>query len=128
MATPPSIDILDTEWDLLAVLWQGPRTASQVAQTLARKRGWAYSTVKTLLDRMVAKGLATSRQVGNVWEYRARVSRSRARHWAWRRFVALAFGGAVEPSLAFVAQKIHLGRRERAALRRALDELEDDDE
>ena len=55
--TPPP-DILDTEWDLLDALWRVERaTARQVTEALETRRGWAYSTVKTMLDRMVDKGL-----------------------------------------------------------------------
>ena len=66
--TPP--DILETEWDILDALWPAERaTAREVTEDLASRRGWAYSTVKTLLDRMVDKELVVARQVGNVWKY-----------------------------------------------------------
>src|SRR5689334_460059 len=102
-----SRDVLihDTEWDLLEVLWRFERaTAREVAEALAAKRGWAYSTVKTLLDRMVQKGLVAARQVGNVWEYAAAVEQVEARRSAWRRFLGSAFGGATAPALEFLAR------------------------
>src|SRR5262252_1650037 len=118
----------DTEWDLLEVLWRLERaTARQVAEALAKKRGWAYSTVKTLLDRMVAKGLVSARQVGNVWEYRAAVARREARRSAWRRFLASAFGGATAPALEFLAREAPLTRKQRAALRALLEREEEDE-
>lgn len=127
--TKPLPDILETEWDLLDALWTAERaTARQVAEALAEKRGWAYSTVKTLLDRMVSKGLVGARQVGPVWEYTAAVTRPKAQRWAWRRFVDVAFGGAVAPSVAFVAKEAKLSKAERAAMRRALEAIEGDDE
>lgn len=120
---PPAIN--DTEWDLLEVLWDGgPTTARQVAEALAGSRGWAYSTVKTLLDRMAAKGLVSARQVGNVWEFSAAVQPADARRGAWRQFVAAAFGGAVDPALAFIASEARLTRRQREALRTMLDAKE----
>src|SRR5947199_7458969 len=101
--TRPTPEILETEWDILDALWTVQQaTARQVAEALADKRGWAYSTVKTLLDRMVDKDLVTARQVGNVWEYQPAVAREKARRWAWRRFVDMAFDGAVAPTVAFV--------------------------
>jgi predicted transcriptional regulator len=84
--------------------------------------------VKTLLDRMVDKGLVNARQVGSVWEYSAALPRQKARRWAWRRFVDVAFGGALAPSLAFVAQESRkLSKDERARLKALLDELDDED-
>ena len=121
--TPP--EILETEWDILDALWQADRaTARQVTEALESRRGWAYSTVKTLLDRMVEKNLVQARQVGNVWEYTPALPRQKAQRWAWRRLVDVAFGGATAPTLAFVAKETKLSRRERAELRALLDDLE----
>ena len=80
--------INDTEWDLLEVLWSRERaTAREVAEVLAKKRGWAVSTVKTLLDRMVQKDLVAARQVGNVWEYEPAVRAVDARRSAGSELV-----------------------------------------
>jgi len=125
----PATDILETEWDLLDALWQAKRaTARQVTELLAARRGWAYSTVKTMLDRMVEKRLVDARQVGNVWEYTAAVPRQEAQGRAWRRFVDVAFGGAVGPTLAFVAKETKLTRRQRQELQALLDGIEGDHE
>jgi BlaI family penicillinase repressor len=129
MTAKPPAEILETEWDILDVLWQLERaTAREVGEALTAKRGWAYSTVKTLLDRMVDKGLVAARQVGNVWEYTPSVQRHKAQRWAWRRLVDVAFGGAVAPTLAFVARESKLSKKERAELRSLLDNLEKGDE
>jgi BlaI family penicillinase repressor len=125
----PELEILETEWDLMEALWQAERaTARQVTEALVERRGWAYSTVKTLLDRMVDKGLVEARQVGNVWEYTPALPRQRAQRWAWRRFVDMAFGGAVAPTLAFVAKETRLSKEQRQELKALLRKLEADDE
>jgi BlaI family penicillinase repressor len=125
--TPP--EILETEWDILDALWQAQRaTARLVTEALQGRRGWAYSTVKTLLDRMVEKGLVQARQVGNVWEYTPALPRQKAQRWAWRRLVDVAFGGAIAPTLAFAARDTKLSRRDRAELRALLDQLEKQDD
>ena len=47
-----------TEWDILSTLWDlGSATAGGVTKAIQPRRSWAYSTVKTLLKRMVNKGL-----------------------------------------------------------------------
>jgi BlaI family penicillinase repressor len=109
--------ISDGEWELLDALWaRRHATARQVAETVHSSRGWAYSTVKTMLDRMVDKGLVNARQVGNVWEYTPAVEPQEARRGAWTRFISSAFGGAVAPALAFIASEAKLSRKEREAL------------
>jgi BlaI family penicillinase repressor len=120
--------ILDTEWDLLEVLWGRERaTAREVADALQARRGWAYSTVKTMLDRMVDKGLLQARRVGNVWEYSPAVAQAVARRGAWQRFVDTAFGGAMAPALQFLATGAKLTRRQREQLVRLLGEEGSDD-
>ena len=129
MSPRPAPEILETEWDILDVLWDAQRgTARDVAEALTDKRGWAYSTVKTMLDRMVEKGLVSARQVGNVWEYTPALPRHKAQRRAWRRFVDVAFGGAVAPTLAFVAKETRLTRQQRDELRTLLDGMEDDND
>lgn len=111
-----------TEWDVLEALWSAERgTAREMAEALAKKRGWAVSTVKTLLDRMVQKGLVHARQVGNVWEYTPAVPREDARRSAWAEFVQKAFGGATAPALHFLATEAKVSKKELSELRALLD-------
>ena len=118
--------IHETEWDLLEALWAAERaTAREVSEALAKKRGWAVSTTKTLLDRMVIKGLLTARQVGIVWEYTPAMRPVDARRSAWADFVGTAFGGAAGPALHFLAKDAKLSRKELAELRMLLDGKED---
>jgi BlaI family transcriptional regulator, penicillinase repressor len=101
----PEPEILETEWDIMEALWQAERaTARQVTEALVDRRGWAYSTVKTLLDRMVDKQLVQARQVGNVWEYTPALPRQRAQRWAWRQ------GGAAGAAFALAPARVG-GRR-----------------
>jgi BlaI family penicillinase repressor len=117
-----------TEWDLLEVLWEKERsTAREVAEALAERRGWAYSTVKTMLDRMVKKGLVAARRVGNVWEYEPGLPREEAQRGAWRGFVDTVFRGSMAPALRFLAQDAKLTRRQREKLAQLLDGEEDGD-
>jgi len=117
--------IHETEWDLLEALWAAERaTAREVSEALEKKRGWAVSTTKTLLDRMVIKGLVTARQVGNVWEYTPAMRPVDARRSAWADFVGKAFGGAAGPALHFLAKDAKLSKKELAELRALLDRKE----
>jgi BlaI family penicillinase repressor len=119
------LKIHETEWDLLQALWTSKRaTAREVSEALASKRGWAVSTVKTLLDRMVDKGLVHARQVGNVWEYTPAVEPVDARRTAWGEFVEKAFGGSAAPALHFLARDAKLSKKELAELRALLDRNE----
>ena len=110
-------------------LWRAERaTAREVTEALAKKRGWAVSTVKTLLDRMVGKELVTARQVGPVWEYTPAMRPIDARRSAWRDFLDKAFGGASGQAIHFLAHEAKLSKRDLLELRALLDKKEKDDE
>jgi BlaI family penicillinase repressor len=115
--------ISEAEFDLLEALWRRRRaTARDLAGDMAESRGWARTTVKTMLDRMAVKGLVSMRRVGNVQEYEPKVEEQEARRSAWRRFLDHAFDGAVAPALQFIAQDAKLTSRQKEALRRLLQE------
>jgi BlaI family penicillinase repressor len=121
--------IHETEWDLLEVLWEKQRaTAREVTEALAKKRGWAVSTTKTMLDRMVQKELVTGRQVGHVWEYTPAVKPVEARRSAWAELVGKAFGGSIGPALHFLAKDAKLSKKELAELRALLEAKEKEHE
>lgn len=122
MAERTDGSIQATEWDLLQALWQLERaTAREVAEALEERRGWAYSTVKTMLDRMAKKGLVEARRVGNVWEYSPGLERDEAQRGAWRSFVDTVFEGSMAPALRFLASDAKLTRRQRDQLAKLLD-------
>lgn len=127
MESKPRRGMKETEWDLLEVLWdKQAATAREVADALTDSRGWAYSTVKTMLDRMVDKELVAARKVGSVWEYRAGVERLDARRGAWRRFVDTVFGGSLSPALEFLANDAKLSRKQRDRLAALLSDDSED--
>ncbi|MGH7298121.1 MAG: BlaI/MecI/CopY family transcriptional regulator [Polyangiaceae bacterium] len=129
MAQRKKTGMHETEWDVMEVLWRQERaTAREVSEALEKKRGWAVSTTKTLLDRMVGKGLVAARQVGNVWEYTPAVKRLDARRSAWADFVGKAFGGVAAPALHFLASEARLSKKDLAELRALLDSKKEDDE
>ena len=72
-------DLGKAEWRLMEALWaRGRATASELQRELEPREHWAYSTVKTMLDRLVEKSYAKSRRVGSVHEYSPRVRRGSA--------------------------------------------------
>lgn len=115
--------ISEAEWDLLQALWARERaTARDLAEDMEATRGWARTTVQTMLDRMTAKGLVSFRRVGNVKEFSPVMALADARRSAWRRFVEHAFDGAVGSALQFIAADAKLTTKQREALRKLLEE------
>jgi len=120
-AHPAATDLTDAEWDIMRVVWEKePCAAGDVQEKLEKTRGWAYSTVKTVMDRMVAKGLLTTRSVRHVKLFSSSISKREARAGAFKRFVRKAFGGAVGPMMEFLVESEELSEQELEELRKTI--------
>src|SRR5437660_11979425 len=76
------------ELQCLKVLWQrGEGTVSDVQQALEPRRKLAYTTVMTLLDRLLRKGVVTRRKAGRAFIYVPAVSRESLRAIAVRELL-----------------------------------------
>jgi predicted transcriptional regulator len=115
----------DAEWEVMGPVWErGRARAREVRGDLRAAKGWAYTTVKTLLDRLVAKGALRAVREGRSAVYEPLVTRRQARRSALRTLLDLAFDGATAPLLRFVVEEGRLPAREREELLRVLREEE----
>ena len=109
MTRPPQIS--DAEWEVMKVLWESsPRTASDVVEALCEPMQWHPKTVKTLLGRLVKKGVVRFREEGNRYLYRPAFERERYVEQESRSFVDRVFGGDATPEsdrLEVVARHLH---------------------
>jgi len=105
--------LTEAEWDIIEVVWEHePCAAPTVQEELVTRKQWTYSTVKTLMDRMVAKGLLTTERIRNLILYRAVISRNDAQRGELMRTVKRAFGGAFTPMMQFMLDDNTLSKRE----------------
>lgn len=111
-------ELTEAEWEIIQVVWERePCAAPTVQEELVARRQWTYSTVKTLMDRMVGKGLLTTERIRNLILYRSAVSRQQAQRGELMRAVKRAFGGAFTPMMEFMLESDALSQGE-------IDELE----
>jgi predicted transcriptional regulator len=99
MITNPSLpELTESEWAVIKAVWQlEPCPAPTVQEHLAGQRDWSVSTVRTVMERMAAKGLLTSEKLRNLTLYRSAVSRQQAQLGELRYALKNAFDGALTP-------------------------------
>ena len=116
-----AVELTDSEWAILEVVWaRGRCTAPDVQEAVAADRGWAYTTVKTMMDRMVGKGLLEVEKVRNLHFYGAAVSGKEARQGEIRRTLRRAFNGAFTPMMQFMIETNQLSEAEYEELERMM--------
>lgn len=96
--------VTQSEWQLMEVLWQEPKTLMELVAILGQRIGWSKSTVTTMIRRMTEKGLIAYDTDGRTKTFRAAVTRDDvvARetesllHRAYRDSVSLLLSNLVE--------------------------------
>jgi BlaI family transcriptional regulator, penicillinase repressor len=95
---PNKIQLTDAEWAIIKQVWKHePVPAPTVQEALAKEKGWSYSTVRTLMDRMVGKGLLTSEKLRNLTLFRSAVQQRDAQKSEVMATLRNAFSGAFTP-------------------------------
>ncbi len=96
-------ELTEGEWAIITAVWDNePCAAPTVQEKLASRKKWTYSTVKTMMDRMAAKGLLKTERIRNLILYRSAITRKQAQSGEIMRAVKRAFDGALTPMIQFM--------------------------
>lgn len=69
-------DLSKAEYDVLRILWKhGELSVREVFDEIQEETGWAYTTTKTVMDRMVTKKLLKRAKLHGVYVYQPQISR-----------------------------------------------------
>lgn len=94
------------EQAVMEVLWaESPLTAAEVSARVDAKHGWSMRTVKTMLGRLLAKGVLDHREDGRRYLYAPKVARDAYAKGEVSRFVDRLFGGRAAPLVAHLAEQ-----------------------
>ncbi len=98
--------ISEAEHEVMEVLWrESPLGAAEVAERVDPARGWSDRTVKTMLSRLLAKGVLAYEEDGRRFLYRPTVSRDDYAARESRRLLDRMFGGRLTPLVAHLAER-----------------------
>lgn len=94
----PNVELTEAEWSVIKAIWESePCTAPAIQEKLFKLTGWTYSTVRTMMDRMVAKGVLKAKKEGKLTIYQSTVTRKQAQHGELFYALKHAFNGALTP-------------------------------
>ncbi len=120
----------DSEWTVMGALWEASErgiadvTARDIHGLLGDSKDWAYTTLRTLLARLVEKGAIAERKIGNQSIYTPLVTQEAARTSAVRSLLERAFDGTVGSLLQHLAARERLSGRDRERLQALVDEVD----
>ena len=114
----PMVELTEAEWQIMKVVWEKePCAAGTVQESLAGTRDWAYSTVKTTMDRMAEKGFLQIQRIRNLQLFKSCVSEVDAKRGEFRKMLKRAFDGALTPMMQFLIEHEGLSKDESEQLR-----------
>ncbi|MEZ6318359.1 MAG: BlaI/MecI/CopY family transcriptional regulator [Phycisphaerales bacterium] len=122
---PPALS--DSELELLKTIWElgGEATVREVAEHPgAAREGRAYTTVQTLLNRLVDKAYASTERRGRVLVYRAAVDRDELVARQLDEIAERVCDGNASPLVLNLAKAASFTQDDIDSFRRLLDELE----
>jgi BlaI family penicillinase repressor len=114
--------ISEAEWEVMEVFWRrSPQTASEVYAVLQSDTHWKSTTVRTLISRLLAKGILKYKVEGKRYLYSAVRSREECVEAASQSFLERIFGGSIQPLLLHFASRTRLSKRDAEKLKHLLE-------
>jgi BlaI family penicillinase repressor len=122
MARPASAQPTDGELEILKVLWpSGPVPLGQVCATLRRQRPVAPTTVATMLQVMLGKGLVKRTRGPRGFLWSAKVSQEAAASRLLGKVLDHVFDGSAQRLVVHLLDEGKLSARDRQEIRRLLE-------
>ena len=106
-------ELTGAEWAIIQAVWENePCAAPTIQEKLEAQKQWTYSTVKTLMDRMVARGLLKTERIRNIILYRSVITKLQAQKSEVMRTIKRAFDGALTPMMQFLLDNHPLSQKQ----------------
>ena len=117
-----NMELFESEWAILRAVWElEPCAAPTVQEALQAEKKWAYTTVKTMMDRMVKKGLLSVEKIRNLHLYRSAVTPAQAKKSEIARTLKRAFNDSFTPMMQFLIENDQLTEDEYAKLEQLIE-------
>ena len=111
--------ISDSELEVMRVLWRAGDAlpVTEIRETLQKSRGWEATTVKTLISRLVAKGVLRQEKRQGYY-YSPLITEAEYNDWATHDLISRVYHGSARDLVAALVRSDGLSRAD-------IDELRD---
>lgn len=122
------LTVTHTEWSIMELLWEEPRTLMELVNTLSKTVGWSKSTVTTMVRRMTEKELVTYDTDGRTKLFRTAVAREDVVAQETDSLLDRAYRGSLGLMLSTLVNHKHLSKSDIDELYAILKQAEEDAE
>lgn len=110
--------ISDSELEVMRLLWEAgtPLPISEIRIAMQQRKGWEPTTVKTLVNRLVAKNVL-AQEKRNVFYYIPLVSQEEYNSWATSQLIDKLYRGSAKNLVAALVHSDNLSDKDIQELR-----------
>lgn len=110
--------ISDSELEVMRLLWEAdaPLPISEIRIAMQQRKGWEPTTVKTLVNRLVAKKVL-AQEKRNVFYYIPLVSQEEYNSWATNQLIDKLYRGSAKNLVAALVHSDNLSDKDIQELR-----------
>ena len=110
--------ISDSELEVMKLLWQAEDAlpVTEIREALQKSRGWEATTVKTLVSRLVSKGVIRQEK-RNVYYYSPLITKQEYNGWATNNLIERLYHGSARDLVAALVHADGLTRADLEELR-----------
>ena len=113
---------------VMKTIWKHqPCTVKQIAKILGKRRGYAKTTVLTVMQRLHAKKFLKRRKVGGLYQYSPTEERGKVISKLIGQFLDKVLDGSPAPFVAYLMETEDLSPKQISALRKISQKLEKKD-
>lgn len=118
-----NVSLTSAEWYVMECLWDNaPKTGREIIDELKERVGWSKSTVLTMLNRMVEKGLIRCDENAKVRLYSTNIDRNLAAQTETENFLNRVYKGSVGLMMSAMTKEQKLTDEEIDELYKILEE------
>ncbi|GAA0079275.1 CopY/TcrY family copper transport repressor [Clostridium sp. CTA-5] len=120
--------ISESEWKIMNVLWEQPDLElSDIVENL-KDNEWSYSTIKTLLKRLVDKGVVIADKTsGRNFKYKPAVEEQECKIKEAKSFLAKVFDSSLSMFVSTLVKESNLSQKDEDELMKIINKMEDGD-
>ena len=110
--------ISDSELEVMRVLWRAGNAlpVTEIRESLQKSRGWEATTVKTLISRLVAKGVLRQEK-RQVYYYSPLITEAEYNDWATHDLISRVYHGSAQDLVAALVRSDGLSQADIDELR-----------
>lgn len=118
-------NITDSEWKILEILWDKPGCLIGEIKNSLYFTGWSYSTIKTLVSRLVKKEVLRVEDSNSGKMYYPVLQKDKCQRRETKHFIDKIYNGSVSMMMSNLVKKSSLSKKEAKKLMELIDKMED---